>query len=239
MKKFVKFLLLLGVVSFVFDYSSVIKKTFFTVTQNVDKAQKAYEAKETEKYGYEVLKHNNPSFTKKEKKCRKSFEKYSDLDFYGRCGPAYINVCKKTMPKPGEKRGPIGMVKPSGWHTVKYDCVEGLYLYNRCHLAAFCLSGENSNEKNLITGTRYFNADEENGMLHFEMKVLDYMKKHPKNHVLYRVTPVFKGTELVARYVTMEAYSVEDKGKLRFNVKVYNSQPGIVIDYQTGKSHKK
>lgn len=134
---------------------------------------------------------------------------------------------------PTEKRGAIGMVKPSGWNTVKYDVVDGKYLYNRCHLIGFQLAGENANKKNLITGTRYLNVD---GMLPFEDEVADYVKD-TDHHVLYRVTPVFKGDNLVAEGVEMEAYSVEDKGKgICFHVFVYNVQPGVTIDYATGES---
>lgn len=160
------------------------------------------------------------------------FEHYSDLDSLGRCGQAYANICKELMPT--EERGNIGMIKPSGWHTVKYpDLIDGLYLYNRCHLIAFCLAGENANEKNLITGTRYMNVT---GMLPFETEVADYVDK-TDNHVLYRVTPIFVGEELVARGVEMEAYSIEDKGEgVCFHVFVYNEQPGITIDHLTGDS---
>jgi len=134
---------------------------------------------------------------------------------------------------PTEKRGSISSVKPSGWHSVEYDTVEGKSLYNRCHLIGFQLAGENANEKNLITGTRYLNVT---GMLPFENDVADYVQR-TDNHVLYRVTPVFVGTELVARWVQMEAYSVEDAGDgVCFNIFAYNVQPGVVIDYATGES---
>lgn len=134
---------------------------------------------------------------------------------------------------PSEKREEISAVHPSGWHSVRYNCVEGRYLYNRCHLIGFQLAGENANKKNLITGTRYMNVD---GMLPFENKVAEYVKE-TDNHVLYRVTPVYEGEDLVARGVRMEAYSVEDKGKgVCFDVFVYNSQPGVEIDYATGES---
>ena len=134
---------------------------------------------------------------------------------------------------PTEERGAIGMVKPTGWHTVKYDNVEGKYLYNRCHLIGYQLAGENANEKNLITGTRYLNVT---GMLKFEDRVADYVKA-TDHHVLYRVTPVFEGDNLVATGLEMEAYSVEDCGKgVSFHVFVYNIQPGITIDYATGES---
>lgn len=134
---------------------------------------------------------------------------------------------------PTEERGQISQIKPSGWHTVKYDCVDGKYLYNRCHLIGYQLTAENANEKNLITGTRYMNVE---GMLPFENKVAEYIKE-TGNHVLYRVTPLFEGTNLLASGVQIEAESVEDKGKgILFNVYVYNNQPQIEIDYATGES---
>lgn len=158
-----------------------------------------------------------------------AFETYSDLDELGRCGVAYANVCQELMPT--QKRGKIGQVKPSGWQTAKYDSVDGKYLYNRCHLIGYQLTGENANEKNLITGTRYLNVD---GMLPFENMVADYVKE-TGNHVLYRVTPIFTGDNLVADGVQMEAESVEDNGDgILFNVFCYNVQPGIGIDYATG-----
>lgn len=180
---------------------------------------------------YVELNDNVPNFTTREKNNTKAFENYHRLDTLGRCGTAYANICKELMPT--KKRGAIGMVKPSGWHTVKYDIVDGKYLYNRCHLIGFQLAGENANKKNLITGTRYLNVD---GMLPFEDEVADYVKD-TDHHVLYRVTPVFKGDNLVAEGVEMEAYSVEDKGKgICFHVFVYNVQPGVTIDYATGES---
>lgn len=161
-----------------------------------------------------------------------SFEIYSNLDSLGRCGVAYANVCQELLPT--EERGQIGMIKPTGWHTVKYpDVIEDLYLYNRCHLIGYQLTGENANEKNLITGTRYMNVE---GMLPFENDVASYVRE-TNNHVLYRVTPIFTGNNLVANGVLMEAYSVEDSGKgVSFCVFVYNVQPGIEIDYKTGDS---
>ncbi len=180
---------------------------------------------------YVELNDNVPNFTTREKNNTKAFENYHRLDALGRCDTAYANICKELMPT--EKRGAIGMVKPSGWNTVKYDVVDGKYLYNRCHLIGFQLAGENANKKNLITGTRYLNVD---GMLPFEDEVADYVKD-TDHHVLYRVTPVFKGDNLVAEGVEMEAYSVEDKGKgICFHVFVYNVQPGVTIDYATGES---
>ncbi len=177
---------------------------------------------------------NKPYFTESEY-TTKAFETYSDLDSLGRCGVAYANVCKEIMPAEGERRGAISSVKPSGWQTAKYEgVVDGNYLYNRCHLIGYQLAGENANEKNLITGTRYMNVE---GMLPFENKIDNYIKKELKNHVLYRVTPIFKNQNLVANGVQMEAYSVEDNGQgICFNIYVYNVQPGIQIDYSTGKS---
>lgn len=173
---------------------------------------------------------NQPDFTKEEYTL-KPFELYSELDDLGRCGVAYANICQELMPE--EERGEIGMVKPSGWHTVKYDCVDGKYLYNRCHLIGYQLAGENANEKNLITGTRYMNVE---GMLPFENEVADYVES-TNHHVLYRVTPVFSEDNLIADGVEMEAYSVEDEGEgVCFHVFVYNVQPGIRIDYATGES---
>ena len=179
---------------------------------------------------YVVLEDNEPGFTK-EDMTLEVFEYYSELDYLGRCGVAYANICPELMPT--EERGDIGNVKPTGWVSAKYDCVDGKYLYNRCHLIGFQLAGENANKQNLITGTRYLNVT---GMLPFENDVADYVQR-TDNHVLYRVTPVFVGTELVARGVQMEAYSVEDAGDgICFNIFAYNVQPGVVIDYATGES---
>ena len=185
---------------------------------------------------YIEINNNIPNFTE-EDYTTKAFEKYSELDILKRCGVVYANICKQIMPKENEERGKIGSVKPSGWKNVKYNgLVDGNYLYNRCHLIGWQLSAENANPKNLITGTRYLNVE---GMLPFENKVADYLKKkqNKNNHVLYRVTPIFKGSNLVASGVQMEAFSVEDKGQgVSFNVYVYNVQPGIIIDYKTGES---
>ena len=179
---------------------------------------------------YVAINNNVPFFSETDY-TTDAFETYSDLDSLGRCGVAYANICVEIMPT--EERGSIGSVKPTGWHTVKYDCVDGKYLYNRCHLIGFQLAGENANEKNLITGTRYLNVD---GMLPFENLVADYVKE-TQNHVLYRVTPIFEGENLVASGILMEAYSVEDNGEgITFCTYCYNVQPGIVIDYATGYS---
>lgn len=159
------------------------------------------------------------------------FEFYAKLDNLERCGETFANISPYTMPT--EERGEIGHIKPTGWHTVKYDCVDGKYLYNRCHLIGFQLAGENDNEKNLITGTRYLNIE---GMLPYENMIADYVKE-TKNHVLYRVTPIFENDNLLSYGVLMEAYSVEDNGNgICFNVFAYNVQPGITIDYKTGES---
>lgn len=157
------------------------------------------------------------------------FEIYMPLDSFGRCTETYANVSRATMPS--EPRGSIGMVRPSGWHLIKYEGIDGGYLFNRCHLIGYQLTGENANEENLITGTRYLNTV---GMLPFENAVADYVKE-TGHHVLYKVIPVFEGTNLVAKGVWMQAASVEDDG-LAFNVFCYNIQPGIVIDYATGES---
>lgn len=179
---------------------------------------------------FTVVHDNIPYFTKKEI-TTESYETYAPLDQLGRCGVASACVGKDLMPT--EKRGSIGQVKPSGWRMAKYDNVDGKYLYNRCHLIGYQLSGENANTCNLITGTRYLNME---GMLPFENMVADYVKE-TGNHVLYRVTPVYNGNDLVAQGVLMEAYSVEDQGKgICYCVYAYNVQPGIGIDYATGES---
>ena len=175
---------------------------------------------------------NNTPFFEEEEITTEVFEIYSSLDSLGRCGPAFANICKELMP--AEERGEIGMIKPTGWHTVKYpQVIKDLYLYNRCHLIGYQLAGENANEKNLITGTRYMNVE---GMLPFENEVAEYVRE-TGHHVLYRVTPVFTEDNLVADGVLMEACSVEDMGQgIEFCVFVYNIQPGVTIDYKTGES---
>ena len=179
---------------------------------------------------YTAVNNNEPYFTS-DNLTTEAFENYSELDALGRCGVAYANVCLETMPT--EKRGSISEVKPTGWHSVKYDNVDGKSLYNRCHLIGYQLTAENANKQNLITGTRYLNVD---GMLPFENMVADYVKE-TDNHVLYRVTPIFTGDNLVADGVLMEGYSVEDEGDgICFCVYAYNVQPGITIDYATGDS---
>ena len=178
-----------------------------------------------------VLDGNQPAFTDQEKGDTQSFEDYTPLDALGRCGVAYANLSPELMPT--QERGEIGQVKPAGWHTVRYDWVDGEYLYNRCHLIGFQLAGENANQRNLITGTRYLNTQ---GMLPFENQVADYIES-TGNHVLYRVTPVYEGADLVPWGVEMEAWSVEDNGAgVCFHVLCFNAQPGVTIDYATGDS---
>lgn len=179
---------------------------------------------------YVELYNNEPGFSGNEL-TSESFENYAELDALGRCGTAYANVGRDLMPT--AERGNISQVKPTGWQSVRYDNVDGKSLYNRCHLIGWQLTGEDANWQNLITGTRYMNVE---GMLPFENMVADYVKE-TGNHVLYRVTPVFRGDNLVADGVQMEALSVEDKGDgISFNVFCYNAQPGIFIDYATGES---
>lgn len=216
--------------------NSVVANTEDKVkTVNSKKNNNSYKIQAIPEYNgesYIVINDNKADF-KESEITAKSFENYSEMDSLDRCGVAFANVSVNTMPT--EKRGSIGMVKPTGWHTIKYDNVDGKYLYNRCHLIGYQLTGENANEKNLITCTRYMNTV---GMLEFENKVASYVKE-TKNHVLYRVTPIFENNNLLATGVQMEAYSVEDKGEgINFNVFVYNVQEGIHIDYTNGDSYK-
>lgn len=179
---------------------------------------------------YVVINNNEPEFDKDDLDTD-AYEFYSELDRLGRCG--YAMACIGPELIPTEERESIGQVKPSGWQTVKYEFVDGKYLYNRCHLIGYQLTGENANACNLITGTRYLNVV---GMLPFENMIADYIKE-TDNHVLYRVTPIFQNDELVARGVQMEAFSLEDNGEgICFNVYAYNNQPGVRIDYATGNS---
>lgn len=181
---------------------------------------------------------NNIPYFKDEDYTTEAFERYSEWDVLGRSGVAFANICKEIMPKEGEERGDISSIKNlSGWVQKRYDnIIKDKYLYNRCHLIGWQLAGENANKKNLITGTRYLNTE---GMLPFENRVAEYVKSNQNNHVLYRVTPIFKDNNLLASGVEIEAWSVEDKGqKICFNVYCYNVQPGIVIDYTTGESRK-
>ena len=196
-----------------------------------DTPSTSYDLKSIPEYSGEpyVTIHDNVPFFLEEELTTDAFETYSELDDLGRCCTAYANICEDIMPT--EKRGKIGMIKPSGWHTVKYTGIDGNYLYNRCHLIGYQLSAENANEKNLITGTRYLNVT---GMLPFENMVADYVNE-TGNHVLYRVTPIYNQENLVADGVLMEAQSVENDD-LAFCVYCYNVQPGIEIDYHTGDS---
>lgn len=221
------FILLLGVLFY-------FKEDIYNYTYSIiNTSNESYDIENLPEYdgnSYVIVNDNIPYF-KEEEYTTTSFEKYSELDSLGRCGVASANISKDLMPT--EKRGSIGMIKPSGWHTIKYDHIDGKYLYNRCHLIGYQLTGENANEKNLIACTRSMNAK---GMLQFENMVTKYIKD-TGNHVLYRVTPVFEGNNLVATGVEMEAYSVEDNGKgIKFNVFVYNIEDGIIIDYKTGDS---
>lgn len=204
---------------------------------NASKAQRKYqESLSIPKYSgvaYTEINGNIPFFDEDEKNTT-SFESYSELDSLGRCGVAYANVSRELMPT--VERGEIGSIKPTGWQQAKYEGIVNSsppYLYNRCHLIAYCLTAENANEKNLITGTRYMNVE---GMLPFEEQVARYLDKND-NHVLYRVTPIFEGDNLVASGVLMEAYSVEDDGAgVCFCVYCFNVQPGVEINYGTGLS---
>ena len=206
----------------------IYKSTDMTGNVLEDALIPEYSGKET------VPINGNKLFWSAEEYTTKSFEVYSKLDEFGRCGVTYANISIETVPT--EERGEIGMIKPTGWHTVKYpEVIEDRYLYNRCHLIGYQLAGENANEKNLITGTRYLNFE---GMLPYENEVASYVKK-TGNHVMYRVTPYFKGNNLMADGVFMEAYSVEDSGAgVCFCIYVYNVQQGIDIDYSTGDSKK-
>ena len=211
--------------------SSMIKKPGI-----LDEEKEYFSLENVPEYSYSPyveINGNIPYFNKEEVNVKVSFEIYGQLDAVGRCTSAYANIGADLMPT--EERGQIGSIKPTGWHTVKYpEVITDNYLYNRCHLIAYCLTGENANEENLITGTRYMNVE---GMLPFETAVAKYLDNNKKNHVLYRVTPIFYGANLVADGVLMEAYSVEDNGAgICFCVFVYNVQPGIIIDYATGGS---
>ena len=217
------------------ELSSDVKKLTNRFFSN-DSVIYSYDIEDIPEYNgepYVILNNNIPNFEESGYSTN-SFEYYSDLDKLGRCGVAFANIGLDLMPT--EERGYIGNIKPSGWHTVKYDIVDGKYLYNRCHLIGYQLTSENANEKNLITCTRYMNTV---GMLGFENEVAEYIKK-TGNHVLYRVTPMYEGNNLLASGVNIEALSVEDKGKgIQFNVYVYNVQDGILIDYSDGSSSLK
>lgn len=219
------------------NHENLIKETVSTSettkSEEVPEQTESYKMEDLPDYDgndYVLVNDNDPYFDEDDMTLT-SYEKYSDLDKLGRCGVAMANISTDLMPT--EKRGSIGSVKPSGWQTAKYDFIDGKYLYNRCHLIGYQLTGENANEKNLITCTRQMNTK---GMLQFENLVTNYIKK-TNNHVLYRVTPVFDGNNLVATGVEMEALSVEDNGEgIKYNVFVYNIQNKVIIDYATGNS---
>ena len=220
------FLILSVVVYYVEPVRTFFENTFHT---SFDTSY-SIEAPTYEGKLYTFLNNNIPNFDESDY-TTETFEDYSELDSLGRCGVAYANISKETMPT--TDRESISSVNPTGWHSVTYDIVSGKYLYNRCHLIGFQLAGENANEKNLITCTRTMNVE---GMLPFEEEVANYVEE-TNNHVLYRVTPVFEGNNLVSSGVQIEASSVEDKCKsVCFNVFVYNIEEGIEIDYLTGES---
>lgn len=231
MKKRIRGILLAVLLVFLFQLPGCQEQTPEAVqTEKDSTVLSEEEIPEFEGESYVVLNDNQPEF-EEEDFTEESYEHYSELDALGRCQTAEANIGPDLMPD--EERKSIGQIKPSGWHTVKYDCVEGKYLYNRCHLIGYQLTAENANEKNLITGTRYMNTE---GMLPFENMVAEYIRE-TDNHVLYRVTPVYEGDNLVASGVQMEAESVEDHGEgICFNIYAYNSQPDIEIDYETGAS---
>lgn len=222
--KYIRVILMLLIGAY-FMYAEINNPTLsYTPSYNIE------EIPEYEGNAHVIINNNEPDFEDLSKKTV-SFEVYSELDNLGRTTQAYASLGKDLMPT--EERKSINQVKPSGWHTVKYDIVDGKYLYNRCHLIGFQLAGENANKNNLMTCTRYMNI---NGMLDFENKVAEYIKE-TGNHVLYRVTPMYEGDNLLAKGIQMEAYSIEDNGKgIKFNIFVYNIQPGIEIDYKTGES---
>lgn len=225
-------ILVMGLATFYDDIIRIIPSASHPIVEEYH----SYDIGDVPEYSGEkyIVLNNNVPYFKLEDFGKESFEEYSELDSLGRCGRATANVGKDLMPT--EERGSIGMVKPTGWHTVKYDFVDGKYLYNRCHLIGYQLTGENANTKNLITCTRNMNAKV---MLEFENKVAEYVKK-TGNHVLYRVTPIFEEENLLAKGVEMEALSVEDGGAgVKFNVFVYNVEDGVEIDYKTGDSQNK
>lgn len=231
-KAFLVSLIMIGIIG---CYTAYQNNLFMPKKEETPIARASYDLENIPPYqgnAYVVINQNEPKFT--ESDINFVGESYSDFDSLGRCGIAMARVGIDTMPT--EERGSIGMIKPSGWHTVKYDIVSGKYLYNRCHLIGYQLTGENANEKNLITCTRSMNTT---GMLEWENKVADYVKE-TNNHVLYRVTPMFENDNLVATGVQIEAKSLEDNGQgVKFNVFVYNVQDGIEIDYKTGESQLK
>lgn len=206
-------------------------KQFFTQISGGNKEGNVNSLKEIPEYTgepYVTVNGNIPSFTEEEKNAE-PYEFYSEQDSLGRCGYAEAKISTKLMPE--KEREGIGMVKPSGWHTAKYDIIDGKYLYNRCHLIGYQLTGENANERNLITGTRYLNVT---GMLPWENLVTDYIQE-TGDCVMYRVTPIYQGKDLVAHGVQMEGESLNSK-EICFNIFVFNIQPGIGIDYANGNS---
>lgn len=230
-------IIVIFVIAIISIYLQEAEDTNYNIQNNVV-SYKLEDIPEYSNQPYVFINNNIPNFEEKYF-TKESFEHYSNLDRLGRCGAAFANLSKETMPADNEKRTSISHIYPSGWNNKEYDTslVNGGHLYNRCHLIAYALSAENANEKNLITGTRYFNT---NGMLPFETKVMNYLREHENMHVLYRVTPIFKEDNLLASGVIMEAESVEDKGdSISFNVYVYNVQPGIEIDYATGNNKLK
>lgn len=238
-KKLFNYILSLVVIIFIgiFSYFNTNIKEQILSTYSTENSiiQNSYNIDNIPKYSslpYITINNNTPSFTE-EQLTTSSFENYSKLDSLGRCGIAFANLSIDTMPLANDERESISSITPSGWINKKYENIDGGYLYNRCHLVGYQLSAENANKKNLITGTRYMNTQ---GMLPFENKVAEYIKE-TRNHVLYRVTPIYEGKNLVASGVQIEAKSVEDDGKgICFNIYCYNVQPGITIDYKTGES---
>lgn len=226
-KKYIRVILTLLLLCYCAYTEMIDKSVSYTTSYNIE------EIPDYSNEPYIFINNNEPNFEDLSKSSV-SFEVYSELDHLGRAQEAYASLGKDLMPT--EERKSINSVKPSGWQTVKYDIVDGKYLYNRCHLIGFQLAGENANKNNLITCTRYMNTT---GMLDFENKVAVYIKE-TNNHVLYRVTPMYEGDNLIAKGVQIEALSIEDNGKgIKFNVFVYNVQPGILINYLTGESSLK
>ena len=235
--RLIKLFVVIAIVIAIAIASDLRNEQFDTSKQNNSAPQGSQNIANIPEYSgmpYVCINNNVPAFTQEMLEMGE-IEYYSELDKLNRCGVTYANICKKIMPAEDEERESISNVIPSGCEQVSYKgIVDGNYLYNRCHLVGYQLAGENANKNNLITGTRYMNTE---GMLPFENMVAEYIDENPKNHVIYRVTPVFEGNNLVASGVQMEAYSVEDNGNgISFNIYVYNVQPGIVIDYATGES---
>ena len=234
-RKFTKILIAFSITLLILSGCSSNESNFFNdldITAQTTSAYTDYDLNNIPPYSdspYVEINNNVPELSGKKKTSTTSFEEYGTLDSLGRC--TYAVSCIGFDLMPSKERGSIGSVKPTGWHISKYSFVDGKYLYNRCHLIGYQLTGENANVNNLITGTRYLNVE---GMLPFENRVADYVKL-TKNHVYYEVTPIFDGNNLVADGVHIQAYSVEDAGKgVSFNVYCYNVQPGVEIDYATG-----